>query len=103
MNSEVGLTAPLSSAAAAVTTLNVEPGGYRPWVARLSSGAAYEHAAVLMRVIAREVLLDDVRVEGGARRHRQDPARLRVDRDCGAALPAQRANGDLLARESRVR
>ncbi len=52
MNSDVGFTAPLSSAAAAVTTLNVEPGGYSPWVARLSSGAEYEQAAVRIRVIA---------------------------------------------------
>ena len=29
---------PSSSAAAAVTVLNVEPGGYRPCVARLKSG-----------------------------------------------------------------
>ena len=34
----VGVNLPLSSAAVAVTTLNVEPGGYSPWVARLSSG-----------------------------------------------------------------
>ena len=33
-----GVIAPLSSPAAAVTTLKVEPGGYWPWVARLNSG-----------------------------------------------------------------
>ena len=32
-----GVTLPLSSAAAAVTTLKVEPGGYSSWVVRLSS------------------------------------------------------------------
>ena len=33
-----GVIVPLSSPAAAVTTLKVEPGGYWPWVARSSSG-----------------------------------------------------------------
>ena len=34
----VGVNLPLSSAAVAVTTLKVDPGAYRPWVTRLSSG-----------------------------------------------------------------
>src|SRR3954451_9477822 len=36
---------PLSSAAAAVTTLHVDPGVYRPSVARLTSGAPGVHFA----------------------------------------------------------
>ena len=39
---ESGVYVPLSSAAAAVRTLKVEPGVYRPSVARLTSGAAGE-------------------------------------------------------------
>ena len=35
----LGVNLPLSSAAVAVTTLNVEPGAYRPCVPRLSRGA----------------------------------------------------------------
>src|SRR5215217_8764763 len=46
MNSESGVYAPESSAADPVTTLNVEPGGYSPWVARSRSGAANEQARV---------------------------------------------------------
>ena len=34
----VGVYLPLWSAAVAVITLNVDPGAYKPWVARLTSG-----------------------------------------------------------------
>ena len=37
LTTEFGVYLPLSIAAVAVTTLNVEPGGYCPWVERLSS------------------------------------------------------------------
>src|SRR3954464_7626945 len=37
---ESGENFPESIPATAVTTLNVEPGGYWPWVVRLSSGAS---------------------------------------------------------------
>ena len=37
LTTESGVYLPLSIAAVAVTTLNVEPGGYCPWVERFSS------------------------------------------------------------------
>src|SRR5215207_468880 len=40
LSTESGVNFPESSAAVAVTTLNVDPGGYWPWVVRLSSGAS---------------------------------------------------------------
>ena len=43
-----------------------------------------------------EALLDRVRVVGRARRDREDPPGLRLDRDGCAALPAQRPHGRLL-------
>ena len=41
---ESGVYLPLSMAAVAVTTLNVDPGGYWPWVARLTWQAMAMHA-----------------------------------------------------------
>ena len=46
-NSLSGVKAPVSIAAAAVMTLNVEPGTKRPAVARSSRGAAGSHGAVI--------------------------------------------------------
>ncbi len=40
-NSVSGVTTPVWRPAVAVTTLNAEPGGYSPWVTRLSRGAAW--------------------------------------------------------------
>src|SRR3954453_7929790 len=40
LSTESGENLPESIPATAVTTLNVDPGGYWPWVVRLSSGAS---------------------------------------------------------------
>ena len=61
---------PLSSAAEAVTTLNVEPGTKLPAVARLSSGAGTGQPA-RMRPICVEVPLDEVRVVRRMVRHHE--------------------------------
>ena len=87
-----------SSAAAAVTTLNVEPGTYRPALARLSSGAAGVHSAVIGS-ISPEVLLDEVRVEAGRRRHHEQLPGARIERDDRAAVRPERLVRDLLGVE----
>ena len=47
------MNAPVSSAAAAVMILNVEPGVNRPWVARFRSGAAPLHGALVSPIFVK--------------------------------------------------
>ena len=77
-------TRPLSIAAAAVTTLNVEPGGYWPCVVRLTAPSPL----LQRRGVARVAQL--VGVERRVARHDADLRRSRLERDDRAALPAER-------------
>ena len=74
-----GVIVPLSSPAAAVTTLKVEPGGYWPWVARSSSGD-FDFVVVQLREFVGDPV-GVVRRVGGQHPH---PAAARLDRDHGA-------------------
>ena len=65
---------PLSSAAAAVTILNVEPGTKRPAVARFNSGAACGQSA-RVREDRAVVLVDQVRIVGRASSPSPAPSR----------------------------
>ena len=85
-----GVTLPVSSAAVAVTTLKVEPGGYSSCVVRLSSGWFGSPLSW------REARRDLVRVVGRVGRHHAHLAGLRLDRDDRALAPAERRVGGLL-------
>ena len=67
----------------AVTTLKVEPGGYRPWVVRLMKG---EPSVGGDRHEVRDGRLQVERGRGG---HREDLPRPRVERDGGAGLAGE--------------
>ena len=92
-----GVTLPLSSAADAVTTLKVEPGGYSSWVVRFSSGLFGS------RVELPKSRRDQVRVVLGDRDHHAHLAGLRLERHHRALAAGEARHGGLRARHVEVR
>ena len=80
---------------AATATLNVEPGGYWPCMARLFSGC-FGSCISAAPLVAPDAAREDVRVERGLRHHHEDLAVARVERDDRAVGLAERALGDVL-------
>ena len=84
---ELGVYLPLLIAAVVVTTLNVEPGGYWPWVARLSWQAIWTHAGVGVGLLSLYDGLEYIARIG---------ARPRIQRDDRAGAAGEPLLGDLL-------
>ena len=93
------VAAPHSSAAAAVTSLNVEPGRVRAPASRCcAAGCRRRRAAPGTRRSRPSMSCDGerVRVEAGRRDEREDLAGRRLERDDGALLAAERVERGLL-------